>query len=69
MNTEKPKTAFILLACLGILFILIALFAGVFQVNRTLNEAGMVQGLPELNLQKLQEKAAGANVRSSHRIP
>jgi hypothetical protein len=62
MNTEKPKTAFILLACLGILFILLALFAGVFQVNRTLNEAGMVQGLPELNLQKLQETAAGAAV-------
>ncbi len=58
MNTEKPKTAIILLACLGILFILIALFAGVFQVNRTLNEAGMVQGLPEFNLQTLQETDA-----------
>jgi hypothetical protein len=62
MNTEKPKTAFILLICLGILFILIALFAGVFQVNRTLNEAGMVQGLPEFNLQTLQQTAAGADV-------
>lgn len=62
MNTEKPKTAFIILACLGILFILIALFAGVFQVNRTLNEAGMVQGLPEFNLQSLQQTASGADL-------
>jgi hypothetical protein len=62
MKTEKPKTALILLACLGILFILIALFAGVFQVNRTLNEAGLVQGLPEYNLQTLQETALGANI-------
>lgn len=62
MKTEKPKTALILLACLGILFILIALFAGVFQVNHTLNEAGLFQGLPEFNLQALQEKALGANI-------
>jgi hypothetical protein len=62
MNPEKPKTAIILLACLGILFILIALFAGVFQAKRTLNEAGLVQGLPEFNLQTLQETAAGADV-------
>lgn len=62
MRAHKPGWGPIVVALLGLAFLLIGVFAGVIQVARTLREARMVQALPELDAPALQSLAPGAPV-------
>ena len=62
MLQEKPKLPLIVLGLLGLMFLLIGIFAGTIQAKRVLQEAAAIDKLPQLDAQSLENTISGTTV-------
>ncbi len=59
---QKNNIGFIVLAVIGLIFVLLGIFAGLIQAKRTLDEAGSISTLPVFDRQTLESARTGTEV-------
>jgi hypothetical protein len=62
MAQGKSRVGFVILGAIGLVFILLGIFAGFIQAKRTLEEAGSINSLPSLDWQSLESAIPGTAV-------
>ncbi len=62
MVQGNSRVGFIILGAIGLIFILLGIFAGFIQAKRTLEEAGSISSLPSFDWQSLENAAPGTAV-------
>ncbi len=62
MVQGKSRVGFIILGAIGLIFILLGIFAGFIQAQRTLEEAGSISSLPSFDRQSLENAVPGTAV-------
>jgi hypothetical protein len=62
MAQGKSRVGFVILGAIGLIFLLLGIFAGFIQAKRTLEEAGSINSLPSLDWQSLESAMPGTAV-------
>ena len=62
MAQVKSKVGFIILGAIGLIFIVLGIFASLIQANRTMDEAGSIRSMPAFDLQAIESAIPGTAV-------